>query len=322
MPQPRDINPDRLYTFTRDGDTKYPYLSNSGCDAPPVPPESISRYGLKAASDAIADLAQQLQIPKIILGGHDWGGLVVYRCAQYHPELVSHIISICTPYVPPSLQFVSLEELAKRAPFFGYQLQLAGNEVEDVVKGEEKIRQFLKGVYGARTPDKNFLFDAQKGLDLDVLPRLGRSPLLSDQELDYYVQEYCRHSNIHGTLNWYRTRRVNHADESSILSSYSPSSGALRLIDKPTLFIAGAKDPVLLPVLSEGMDRFWGTDESGRSLLSKKQVNAGHWALWEDAEGVNRELEDWLLGPVLGSSGVDKETGSVSKDGHLNKGKI
>ena len=141
--------------------------------------------------------------------------MVVYRCAQYHPELVSHVISICTPYAPPSLRFVALEELTKRAPFFGYQLQLAGNEVEDVVKGEEKIRQFLKGIYGARTPDKKFLFDAQKGLNLDILPQLGKSRLLSDkvsvsllgtedplsedvQELNYYVQEYSRRSNIHG----------------------------------------------------------------------------------------------------------------------------
>ena len=124
------------------------------------------------------------------------------------------------------------------------------------------------------------------------------------------------------TVNWYRTRRVNYEDESSLLSTYCPSSGDLQLIDKPTLFIAGAKDPVLLPVLSEGMEKYWSSDESGRSLLSKKQVKAGHWALWEDAEGVNRELENWLLDTVFRSSGVDEENGSVSKGGNLNRGKL
>jgi soluble epoxide hydrolase/lipid-phosphate phosphatase len=41
-------------------------------DAPKVPPNSISLYGLKRASDDIAALAKEVGAPKIILGGHDW----------------------------------------------------------------------------------------------------------------------------------------------------------------------------------------------------------------------------------------------------------
>ena len=41
-------------------------------DAPDVPPESLSYYGLKRAADDIKELAKQLGLLRIILGGHDW----------------------------------------------------------------------------------------------------------------------------------------------------------------------------------------------------------------------------------------------------------
>lgn len=44
-------------------------------DAPQVPPESISYYGFKRAADDIKELARQLGVPRIILGGHDWYAL-------------------------------------------------------------------------------------------------------------------------------------------------------------------------------------------------------------------------------------------------------
>jgi hypothetical protein len=72
-----------------------------------VPPNPINLYGLKRASDDIAELAKVVGAEKIILGGHDWcvismcllrlrhtslillltlthrGGFVVWRAAQW-----------------------------------------------------------------------------------------------------------------------------------------------------------------------------------------------------------------------------------------------
>jgi hypothetical protein len=47
-------------------------------DAPKVPPNTISLYGLKRASDDIACLAQQLGAQRIILGGHDWCVIIAW----------------------------------------------------------------------------------------------------------------------------------------------------------------------------------------------------------------------------------------------------
>lgn len=167
---------------------------------------------MKRAADDIAELARQLTCPTIILGGHDWGGAVVYRCANYYPDLVSHVFSVCTPYAPPAKEYFPLDEVVRRAPQFGYQKHLAGPEVEATIKSDDQIRQFLSGMYGARTSDRQVLFSPETGLKLDILHKLGKTPLLDENEMDYYVQEYSRHG-LHGPLNWYRTREVNWQDE-------------------------------------------------------------------------------------------------------------
>ncbi|KAJ9606676.1 hypothetical protein H2200_008684 [Cladophialophora chaetospira] len=63
-------------------------------------PSPIKLYTFRRVSDDIAELARQMGLKNIILGGHDWGGMVVQRCAQYHPQLVTHVFSISTPYFP------------------------------------------------------------------------------------------------------------------------------------------------------------------------------------------------------------------------------
>ena len=37
-----------------------------------MPPESMTYYGFKRAADDIKELARQLGVSQIILGGHDW----------------------------------------------------------------------------------------------------------------------------------------------------------------------------------------------------------------------------------------------------------
>ncbi|KAB8648464.1 hypothetical protein FH972_026122 [Carpinus fangiana] len=174
-----------------------------GTDAPHVQPDSghLSTYSLKRASDDIAALASLLHVDRFILGGHDWGGAVVYRVALWHPERVTGIFSVCTPYNAPSKTFVSLDQVVQRAPQFGYQKHLAGPEVEAEIKGKVQLRRFLNGMYGARTATKESLFDPKIGINFRVLPELGKSKLLTDEEMVYYVDEYDRHG-MHGTLNW------------------------------------------------------------------------------------------------------------------------
>jgi len=51
--------------------------------------------------------------------------------------------------------------------------------VEKVVNSEATIRQFLKGIFGAKTPVKGELLHPVKGIIVENLPKVGESRLLN-----------------------------------------------------------------------------------------------------------------------------------------------
>ena len=97
-----------------------------------------------------------------------------------HPELISHVFSVCTPYSAPQTEYYSTEQIAKGPlPQFGYQVHLASGEVEESVEGEQSIRQFLKGMWGGKGPNGELVFDPYKGVLVENIPLIGDSRLLS-----------------------------------------------------------------------------------------------------------------------------------------------
>jgi len=244
-------------------------------------PTGLEYYTFKRASDDMAALAKELNAPKIVLLGHDWGGAVVYRIAMWYPTLISAIISVCTPYMKPQKSFLPLEELVKTVlPNFRYQVQLASGEVEQKLVGKEKLREFLNALYGGRVKDGKGGFNVQHGVIYENLPKLEPSPLLSPQELDYYAEAYAHHG-LGPTLNWYRTRKLNFEDEKGFAEIPDFK------IDCPTLFIGASQDAAIPPKMSEGMERSFKS-------MRRKEVDATHWALAEKAEECNAYIKEFL----------------------------
>lgn len=247
-------------------------------DAPEFTPENAPLYSHKRCADDIKELALSLGASKIILGGHDWGAALVYRIALWHPDLISHVFTVCVPFVPPTRQYQSLEDLVRtRAPHLAYQLQFKSGELEKAIRTKDEIRQFLVALYCGKTPDGELGFNARKGVLLDKMMRLRPSRLLGKEELDYYTEEFAR-NGIHGPSNWYRTREINYKDELEILD---------RRITVPVLFIQALRDPPLPPHLGKGMSKVI-------PKLTVEQVDTSHWALWEKPEEVNSIIVRWL----------------------------
>ncbi|KAL6717018.1 hypothetical protein ACLMJK_004932 [Lecanora helva] len=193
-----------------------------GTDAPRSPPESISYYSYKRAADDIRGLARQLGCGKFILGGHDWGGVIVYRVALWYPEVVTHVFVVCTPYTAPSRSFTPLKEMVKtRVPNFGYQIQLASGKVEEHIKSKEEIKRFLNALYGGKGPNGEQGFEVTKGVLFENLDKLRPTRLMSEEVLDYYAEQLRR-----------------------------------KEIGVPVLFIQATRDQALPPVMSEGMERY------------------------------------------------------------------
>jgi pimeloyl-ACP methyl ester carboxylesterase len=137
------------------------------------------------------------------------GGFVVWRAAQWHPDLVTHVFSVCTPYAAPQENFISTEDLVKGPlPQFAYQLHLASGEVEKSINDEQSIRQFLKGMYGGKGPDGEVVFVPEKGVLPENLAKVGDNRLLnrgvSDDLLDFCGR---RRRGGRSTMNAYGRRR-------------------------------------------------------------------------------------------------------------------
>lgn len=257
-------------------------MGYGGTDAP----ESLSFYTFKRAADDIATLAHILGAPQIHIGGHDWGGAIVYRTAMWHPTLILSVFSICTPMFPATTDYITLPDLVEtQLPNFRYQLHLSGPEVEATITKPPQIRNFLAGMYGAHGPDGERAFDVRKGILFDnldkIIPSTGK--LLNEEELQFYTDEYSR-KGLRGPLNWYRTRKLNFDDE--LEAGWAEKGTGLVC---PTLFVQATNDAALPPAMSEGIERYFG-----EGLLWRREVASHHWCLWAATEEVNRLIKEFV----------------------------
>ncbi|GAB1320487.1 hypothetical protein MFIFM68171_10697 [Madurella fahalii] len=253
-------------------------------------PAELSAYSFKSVVDDLASLVRHVLGPdaegegeKIVLGGHDWGGAVAWRFALWRPDLLRCVFSVCTPYWPPSPVYLPKEEVVKRLPNFGYQLQWEGHEVERAAAGKEGIRGFLNICYGARGKNGEApLFDPTKGVRLDLVERgmVGESPLMSKEEMDFYVEEYAR-KGMKWPLNWYRTDKVNFEEEVELVKAERFR------IKTPALMVTASADQALPPTMAAAMDEY--CDD-----LVTREVNASHWVLWEKPAEVNAHISEFL----------------------------
>ncbi|RMZ74796.1 hypothetical protein DV737_g5741, partial [Chaetothyriales sp. CBS 132003] len=71
-----------------------------------------------------------------------------------------------------------------------------------------------------------------------------------------------------------------------------PSASASVTVQQETLFILARNDSVLLPWMAAKM-------AARIPRLTRREVNASHWALWERPDEVNSILADWLADKVF-----------------------
>ncbi|KAL7798474.1 Alpha/Beta hydrolase protein [Trichoderma ceciliae] len=256
----------------------------AGTDAP----QDLEEFSFKSTAADVVELARQFVGEKgqIILGGHDWGGALIWRVAYYYPELIKAVFSVCTPLQPLSTNPVPLEDIiaAGGLPNLKYQLQLKGPDVQARVQGKDMLRKFFGALYGGRGPNGEPGFDTSHGLLFDNWDKLGQSPLLDADELEHYVEQYSlqKAPELRGPLNWYRTREVNSKHEIDRARNGPPLK-----YEMPALFISATNDAALPPSMSKGMDAFY-TD------LTRAEVNSSHWALTQAGDDVNRHIAKWL----------------------------
>ncbi|RHZ48817.1 hypothetical protein Glove_541g43 [Diversispora epigaea] len=244
-------------------------------DAPRCPPNDLLQYGSKNVSKDIKELMDQLKVKKAIIFGHDWGGFLAWRLCIHYPERVKAIVSVCTPYIPPNDNYISLESVAEILPNLQYQVYLSHPKAEIELDGN--IERCFKAILRTSTVEDHIkLFDG-KSMMGHVIDGVEKSDLISQKELDYYVAQYKTHG-FHGGLNWYKTRKVNFQDE----------KGTRKQIHHPALMVTAGKDLHIHPSTTKNMHKFC------KDLSIKNIENSGHWVMLEQANQLHEYLDEFL----------------------------
>lgn len=227
--------------------------------------------------------ADGLNIPKAVFIGHDWGGKYVWRMCLYHPERVIAVCGVCTPYVPPRQEHVSLEGMTKFLPQFKYQLWLANAEKAGKALDASPERLF-RALYRRPTewaayPNRLTLPEMLEAVDSELEHPVFKDPsqVLTEQELQYYIEQYTA-AGFTSTCQTYATTDLDFETERELPIT----------IPHQAFFIGAAQDSVLKPEMAANMAKFIP------NLKSAVVDNAGHWVLMEQKDKVNELLLEWL----------------------------
>ena len=223
-------------------------------------PKGAASYRVGILVQDVVALVRHLGEERAHLAGHDWGGVVAWRTAMRHPEVVDRLVIANAPH--PSV--------------FSRELR--------------HPRQFLRSWYAMffqlpLLPEA--LFRANGYAVLERIFRRGpaRAGAFSDDDVRRYKEAAARPGALTAMLNYYRSfaRSLARRGEGG-------AAGPRRTIDRPTLVIWGERDTALSPHNLDGLERYVA------DLRVERIAEASHWVLADAPERVNRLMIDFLRG--------------------------
>lgn len=247
-------------------------------------PAAVEAYDVHHLVGDLVAVLDDLGEDRAVFVGHDWGSLVVSHVALLHPERVAGLVNLSVPHLPRGPVPPTSALRAAVGDNFFYMLYFQEPGVADADLDADPattMRRMLAGLeLGAGGLPDPALFAADGRGFVERLPEPDVLPLwLTQAELDHYVAEF-RRTGFTGGLNWYRNLDRNWETTPQL-------AGAT--VTCPSLFVGGARDPVVLmtpPVVGHPALG----DHRGDVLVEE----AGHWVQQEAPGAVNAALLEFL----------------------------
>lgn len=274
-------------------------------------PVNASAYGNQTIVADLTGLLDALGEESAVFVGHDFGAQAAWATALHAPERVRGVVSIAVPY---GVGFASSKEkrdpartptgagprgprpsdtyaaIARKHFLHLHYFQTVGPAEAELGSNP---RLYLKRIYwalsarGSLLDFKNFPSEGTGYLDVLADPSEPLPwPWLSEEDLDYLVEEYMRtgpDTAFIGGLSSYRAMDINW--------EHDPDYGRTA-IEAPALFLCGESDPVLQMITPKSL----GTMPDRVPNLRGTELipNAGHFAQQEQPQAVNAALLDFL----------------------------
>jgi pimeloyl-ACP methyl ester carboxylesterase len=242
-------------------------------------PNEIEAYNILQLVGDLVGLVHALGERKAILVGHDWGAALTWASAMMRPDLFPAIAILSVPRRArgPARPLDILRRQGIHNFYWQYFQQPGVAEAEF----ERDVAFTLRSAFSGSI--RSLFVDAKTGFLGDPSTPRTLPAWISEDELAVFVDSY-RRTGFRGGLNWYRNMDRN-------WELTAPWQGTL--IHQPTLFIAGARDPVIGGPMGEAAMKELPAIVPGlkRQLLME---GAGHWIQQERPAEVNAALLAFL----------------------------
>jgi pimeloyl-ACP methyl ester carboxylesterase len=142
----------------------------SGC------PSELTEYRIQRLVADVLAVADHFSADRFALVGHDWGGIIAWCAAAWHPDRISHLITLNAPH--PTLLQAGLDRDADQQVASSYIAALTAPDVEELLTP-------------SRLWELVFASDEARGL-------------IGPAEKADLLASWNRPGAIAGMLNWYR----------------------------------------------------------------------------------------------------------------------
>uniref|UniRef100_A0A2K6UVL9 Bifunctional epoxide hydrolase 2 n=3 Tax=Saimiri boliviensis TaxID=27679 RepID=A0A2K6UVL9_SAIBB len=241
-------------------------------------PHEIEEYCMEVLCKEMVTFLDKLGLSQAVFIGHDWGGMLVWFMALFHPERVRAVASLNTPFIPANPN-VHPMEILKANPVLDYQLYFQEPGVAEA-ELEQNLSRTFKIFF--RASDETVLsvqnVRERGGLFVRSLEEPSLSRMVTEEDIQFYVQQFKK-SGFRGPLNWYRNMERNWKWACKVLG---------RKILIPALMVTAGKDFVLPPQISKHME------DSIPHLKRGHIEDCGHWTQMDKPTEVNQILIEWL----------------------------
>lgn len=217
-----------------------------------------TRYDIVFLSECIAGIPRHFRRRQMAIAGHDWGGIIVWTFARFHPESVAAVIGVNTPDFPrPSAPPVQiLRRINPHQPSYIVQFQTPGAAEYFI---EQDIEAFFRLMF--------------------LGPVTWRREVFTDEVIEIYCEQFRPYGSLSPPLDYYRNLDRNWELTQAL---------AGRKITAPALMIMAQNDPVLTPAMAEGME------ERVPNLKKVLIEECGHWTQLEQPVKTGQAMVEFL----------------------------
>ncbi len=220
-------------------------------------PQEAEYYRMSYLIEDIRQLIAHLGAQTCTLVAHDWGGAVAWAFAVAYPELLERLVIINSPH-----------------PYV-FQRELRENPAQ------QKVSQYMLTF---QSPDAEQIVSANNYAQLTE--GFGLKRVLSDADMELYMQAWSQPGALTGSLNYYRASRLappaENTNQADISTRFSQPSQV------PTLVVWGEQDPVLLKGNLIGLDQYVA------NLTIERIPDGSHWVIHERPARVNALIRDYV----------------------------